>query len=59
MIAQAGRPRQNHPHDPTSLVRILSGVPGMEVLYRPYPQEDHGSLMGPSTRDALELHLWR
>ena len=59
MIAQAGRPRQNHPHDPTSLARILSRVDGLEVLYRPYPQENHGSLMAPSTADALELHLGR
>lgn len=57
MIAQAGRARQNHPHDPTSLVRILSQVQGLEVIYRPYPQENHGSLMGPSTADALDLHL--
>lgn len=59
MIAQAGRPRQDHPHDPTSLVRILRTVPGIEVLYRPAPREDHGSLMAPSTGDALDLHLWR
>lgn len=59
MIAQAGRARQDHPHAPTSLVRILSGVGGLEVLYRPYPRENHGSLMGPSTADALDLHLWR
>ena len=59
MIAQAGRARQNHPHDPTALVRILSQVRGLEVLYRPYPRENHGSLMGPSTADALDLHLWR
>ncbi|WP_347137889.1 alpha/beta hydrolase-fold protein [Paracoccus sp. SSK6] len=59
MIAQAGRARQGHPHDPTSLVRILSGVGGLEVLYRPYPRENHGSLMGPATADALDLHLWR
>lgn len=59
MIAQAGRARQDHPHDPTSLVRILSGIAGVEVLYRPYPREDHGSLMEPSTGDALNLHLWR
>ena len=59
MIAQAGRARQGHPHDPTSLVRILSRIRGVEVLYRPYPREDHGSLMGPSTADALDLHLFR
>lgn len=59
MIAQAGRARQDHPHDPTSLVRILSGIKGLEVLYRPYPRENHGSLMAPSTADALDLHLWR
>ncbi|VDS07981.1 Ferri-bacillibactin esterase BesA [Paracoccus haematequi] len=59
MIAQAGRARQNHPHDPTSLVRILSGIRGLDVMYRPYPQENHGSLMGPSTADALDLHLLR
>lgn len=57
LIAQAGRARQNHPHDPTSLVRILSEVPGLEVLYRPYPQDSHGSLMVPSTADALSRHL--
>jgi predicted alpha/beta superfamily hydrolase len=59
MIAQAGRARQNHPHDPTALVQILSGVLGLEVLYRPYPRENHGSLMVRSTADALDLHLWR
>ncbi|WP_246020575.1 alpha/beta hydrolase [Paracoccus subflavus] len=59
MIAQAGRTRQNHPHDPTALVRILSGLGGLEVLYRPYPQESHGSLVGPSTGDALDWHLKR
>ena len=59
MIAQAGRARQGHPHDPTALVRILSGIPGLEVLYRPHPRENHGSLMAPSTADALDLHLRR
>lgn len=59
MIAQAGRARQGHPHDPTALVEILSRVGGLEVLYRPYPRENHGSLMVPSTADALDLHLWR
>lgn len=57
MIAQSGRARQNHPHDPTSLVRILSGVEGLRVIHRPYPRESHGSLMEPSTADALHLHL--
>lgn len=59
MIAQAGLARQGHPHDPTALVQILSLVRGLEVLYRPYPRENHGSLMQPSTADALDLHLWR
>ncbi|WP_207099952.1 alpha/beta hydrolase [Paracoccus shandongensis] len=59
MIAQAGQARQGHPHDPTALVEILSRVGGVEVLYRPHPRENHGSLMGPSTADALDLHLWR
>lgn len=59
MIAQAGRARQNHPHDQTALVGILSRVRGLEVLYRPYPHENHGSVVGPSTADALDLHLGR
>lgn len=59
MIAQAGLARQDHPHDPTSLVRILSRIRGLEVMYRPYPQESHGTLMKPSTADALNLHLSR
>jgi predicted alpha/beta superfamily hydrolase len=57
MIAHAGRARQGHPHHPTSLIRILSQIRGIETLYRPYPQENHGSLMAPSTMDALDLHL--
>lgn len=57
MVAQAGRARQHHPHDPTALVRMLSDLGGLEILYRPYPQENHGSLMAPSTGDALALHL--
>ena len=59
MIAQAGRARQGHPHDATALVAILSRVPGIEMLYRPYPREDHGTVMGLAAGDALDLHLWR
>ena len=59
MIAQAGRARQGHPHDATALVAILSQVPGIEMLYRPYPREDHGTVMGLAAGDALDLHLWR
>lgn len=57
MVAQAGRSRWNHPHDPTALVHALSDLGGLEVQYRPYPDEDHGSLMKPSTADALDWHL--
>lgn len=59
MIAQSGLARRNHPHDPTTLAAILSQIRGLEVLYRPYPRESHGSLMVRSTADALDLHLWR
>lgn len=59
MVAQAGRARRNHPHDPTALVRALTGLGGLDVRYRPYPDDDHGSLVEPSTADTLDWHLGR
>ena len=37
----------------------LSGLPGLDLIHRPHPDESHGSLIDPSLRQALDLHLGR
>lgn len=40
-----------------SLMTTLSQINGLEVLYRLYPDRDHGSIIAPSVAAALALHL--
>jgi len=44
---------------PPAIVEALSGLPGLELVYRPHPGESHGSLIGPAAAEALDLHLGR
>lgn len=37
----------------------LSGLPGLDLVHRPHPDENHGSVIRPAARDALALHLGR
>lgn len=42
-----------------AILEILSDISGLNVIHRPYPDESHGSVIGPALLDALELHLGR
>ncbi|UFS65956.1 alpha/beta hydrolase [Paracoccus denitrificans] len=51
--------RASAPAVPPPIVTLLSGIPGLDLIHRPHPAENHGSLIGPAAREALELHLGR
>ena len=59
--ADAGAPADS-PSGQVGLAGVLSalsGIPGLELIHRPHPGENHGSLIRPSASEALELHLGR
>ncbi|WP_323009309.1 alpha/beta hydrolase [Paracoccus sp. (in: a-proteobacteria)] len=39
------------------ILGLLSGISGLELIHHPHPDENHGSLIRPAAREALELHL--
>jgi len=58
LIANSGRQPET-PSQPPAILAALSGIPGLNLIHRPYPDESHGSLIRPAARDALLLHLGR
>lgn len=40
-----------------AILSPLSGLSGLELIHRPYPEENHGSLILPALKDTLALHL--
>ncbi|RDD97171.1 alpha/beta hydrolase [Paracoccus pantotrophus] len=45
--------------EPPPILSLLSGIPGLELVHRPHPQENHGAVIRPAARQALALHLGR
>ncbi|MFE3836600.1 alpha/beta hydrolase [Pseudogemmobacter sonorensis] len=40
-------------------IERLAGIEGLEIGWKGYPGESHGSLLGPAARRTLDLHLGR
>jgi len=40
-----------------ALLETLTGLSGLDLIHRPYPDESHGSIIVPALKDALNLHL--
>ena len=40
-----------------AIVDALSGIAGLDLIHRAFPQESHGSLVGPALAQTLALHL--
>ncbi|PZO67852.1 MAG: alpha/beta hydrolase [Paracoccus denitrificans] len=59
LVAKSGQPAPGRNDDMADYVDQLSRIAGLDVTYHPYPKEGHGSLIGPTTADALDLHLAR
>ncbi|SIT86529.1 alpha/beta hydrolase [Pontibaca methylaminivorans] len=41
------------------ILDVLADLPGLDLIHRPHPTENHGSLMHPAAAEALDLHLGR